>query len=241
MATVTSSNASADGASTGGNATDDRAWFIAQRWQEYDGELRANVLRIAAIGVFYLLHCWNYYSSQGRLPNWGVLELGKGAGVDQRFHVLATLLALAWALMAAAVHLCLRNQVFPRWLSAASTTVDVMMLTCILCIAAGPQSPLVVGYFLIIVLAALRFSLPLVRVATVEAAVGYLCVLGVAKWPARFGRDPALDIRVPRYHELVVLAALVLCGVFAGQVVRLARRVADDYARRKATTEAGGR
>jgi hypothetical protein len=236
MATVTTSNPSTEGASA-----DDRAWFIAQRWQEYDGEMRANVLRIAAIGVFYLLHCWNYYSSQGRLPNWGLLEFGKGVAIDQRFHVLATLLALAWALMAAAVHLCLRHQVFPRWLSAASTTVDVLVLTCILCIAAGPRSPLVVGYFLIIVLAALRFSLPLVRLATVEAAAGYLCVLGVAKWPARFGRDPALDIRVPRYHELVVLAALILCGVFVGQIVRLARRMADDYARRKAPAEARGR
>jgi hypothetical protein len=210
----------------------DRAWFIAQRWQEYDGELRANMLRIVSIGAFYVLHCWNYLSSQGKLPNWGVLQLGEAGSVDRRFHLLATLLALAWAMAAAAVHLCLRNRVFPRWLPAASTAVDLVMLTSVLCISIGPRSPVVVGYFLIIALAGLRFNLPLIWLATAGSAFGYLCVLGMAKWPARFGRSADLDVRVPRYHELVVLAALVLCGVFVGQIVRRARRVAEEFAER---------
>jgi hypothetical protein len=75
--------------------------------------------------------------------------------------------------------------------------------------------------------------------ATIGAALGYLCVLGMAKWPGRFGRDAELDVRVPRYHELVVLVAIVLCGVFIGQVVRLARRVAEDYADRSSRTARG--
>ena len=37
------------------------------------------------------------------------------------------------------------------------------------------------------------------------------------------------DLCVPRYHELVILAAIMVCGVFIGQAVRLARRVAEDY------------
>jgi hypothetical protein len=220
-------------------STNDRAWFIAQRWQEYDGEARANLLRIVAIGSFYVLHSWNYYSSAGKLPNWGVLQMGEAGGVDRRFHLLATLLAMAWAMAAAAVHLCLRNKVFPRWLPAAATAVDLVMLTSVLCISNGPQSPLVVGYFLIIALAALRFNLPLVRWTTAGAALGYLCVLGMAKWPDRFGRPADLDVRVPRYHQLVVLVAIVLCGVFVGQVVRLARRVAEDYADRSSRTARG--
>jgi len=207
----------------------DRAWYIAQRWQQYEGEARANLLRIAAIGAFYLLHLWNYFGSQGKLPNWGFLELSKAGAVDRQFHLLATLLALSWALAAAAVHLCLRNQVFPRWISAASTAFDLLMLTSVLCISTGPKSPLVVGYFLIIALAAVRFSLPLVRLATVGAGIGYLCVLGMAKWPERFGRDVALDFRVPRYEQLVTLVALILCGVFVGQVVRCARHIAEEF------------
>lgn len=218
-------------------SADDRAWYIAQRWQQYDGEVRANLLRIAAIGVFYLLHLWNYLGSQGRLPDWGFLQLAKAGVIDRRFHLLATLLALSWAMAAAAVHLCLRNRVFPRWISAASTTFDLVMLTCVLSISSGPRSPLVVGYFLIIVLAALRFSLPLVRLATVGAAVGYVCVLGVAKWPERFGRDATAELSVPRYEQLVMLAAFILCGVFVGQVVRQARSVAEEYAAR---SRAGG-
>jgi len=214
----------------------DRAWFIAQRWQQYEGEGRANLLRITAIGAFYLLHLWNYFGSQGKLPNWGFLELSKAGAVDRRFHLLATLLALSWALAAAAVHLCLRHQVFPRWISAVSTAFDLLMLTCVLCISTGPQSPLVVGYFLIIALAALRFSLPLVRLATVGAGVGYLGVLGMAKWPERFGRDAALDLRVPRYEQLVTLMAIVLCGIFVGQVVRRARRIAEEFAERSQLT-----
>lgn len=211
----------------------DRAWFIAQRWQEFEGEARANLLRIAAIGTFYLLHWWNYLSSQGKLPRWGVLELAEAGTVDRKFHLMATLVALAWTLAAAGVHLCLRNRVFPRWLPAASTTVDLVMLTSVLCISTGPRSPLVVGYFLVIALAALRFNVDLVRLATIGAAAGYLCVLGMAKWPARFGRDAELDVRVPRYQELVVLAAIVLCGVFVGQVVRRARPLAEEYAERR--------
>jgi hypothetical protein len=218
-------------------SADDRAWYIAQRWQQYDGEVRANLLRISAIGVFYLLHLWNYLGSQGRLPNWGFLQLDKVGVIDRRFHLLATLLALSWATAAVAVHLCLRNHVFPRWISAATTAFDLLMLTCVLSISSGPRSPLVVGYFLITVLAALRFSLPLVRLATVGAAVGYVCVLGIAKWPERFGRDANVDLTVPRYEQLAMLAAITLCGVFVGQVVRQARHVAGEYAAR---SRAGG-
>jgi hypothetical protein len=214
------------------NSSDDRAWRIVQRWRQYEGEARANLLRLTAIGVVYLLHLWNYLGSQGKLPRGGFLELSDVGTVDRQFHILATLLALAWAMGAATVHLCLHNRVFPRWLSMASTAVDLVMLTSILAISNGPKSSLVLGYFLIIVLAGLRFSLPLVRFATIGAATGFICLLGVAKWPEWFGRDAALDLRTPRYEQLATLAALILCGVFVGQVVRQARQIAEDLAER---------
>ncbi len=60
----------------------DQFWFITQRWQQYSGESRANLLRILAVGIFYLIHLWNYFSSQGKLPNWGpfseFLQLAEG-------------------------------------------------------------------------------------------------------------------------------------------------------------------
>lgn len=207
-------------------------WHITQRWQQYEGEARANLLRIIAIGTFYVIHLWNYFSSLGRLPDWGFLQLAEAGEIDRRFHVMVTLLALAWIAMAAAIHLSLRARVFPGWLPAASTVADVLFLTGVLCISSGPRSPLVVGYFLVIALSALRFSLPLVRIATVSALFGYVGVLGSAKWPTAFGLASEVDFTVPRFHQLVVLAGLALTGIVVGQVIRRVRRLAEDYAQR---------
>ena len=38
-----------------------RQWFIVGRWQEYDGESRANLLRIAAVGAFYVLELLRFH------------------------------------------------------------------------------------------------------------------------------------------------------------------------------------
>ena len=57
-----------------------------------------------------------------------------------------------------------------------ATAWDLLMLTMVLLIADGARSPLTVGYFLVIGLAALRFSLPLIRFATVVAISGYFYV-----------------------------------------------------------------
>lgn len=216
---------------------DDRSWYITQRWQQFEGEARANLLRIAAIGTFYLIHLWNYFSSQGKLPDWSFLRLAEAGEIDKRFHVMVSLLALAWIALAAAVHIALRARVFPSWLPGVSTVVDVLFLSGMLCISSGPRSPLVVGYFLIIALAALRFSLPLVRLATAATVVSYVGVLGCAKWPATFGLATEVDRTVPRFHQLVVIAGLALTGIVVGQVIRRVRRLAEDYAQR--LTQAG--
>ena len=67
----------------------DQSWHIIQRWQQYEGEARANLLRIGAIGTFYLIHPWNYLSSQGKLPHWGffllmTIAVGTGAYLSRR-------------------------------------------------------------------------------------------------------------------------------------------------------------
>lgn len=197
----------------------DREWFIVGRWQEYDGEQRANLLRIVGIGVFYAVELINYHGL-----HLGVLEMP--AVVDRPFHLAVTFLAVAWTMVALGVFLCLRNQFFPAALKYVSTSCDLVLLTSILCVADGPRSPLVVGYFLVLVVAALRFNLELIWFATAAAAACYLYLLGYARWFAD------RDIRVPRYHQLIFLLAVVMTGVFLGQVVRRVRRLAEDYARR---------
>jgi hypothetical protein len=102
----------------------------------------------------------------------------------------------------------------------------------VLAISTGPRSPLVVGYFLVIAMSALRFHLPLVRIAAAATILGYVCLLGIAKWPDWFGRAAETDLMVPRYEEMVVIAGLALTGIIVGQVVRRVRGLAEDFAMR---------
>jgi hypothetical protein len=213
----------------------DRSWFIAQRWQAYEAESRANLLRIIAIGVFYLVHLWSYFGSQGWLPNYGFLQIAESGEISKRFHLLVTLVAVAWAMLALGILLALQNRIFPRWLPYFSTGCDIVLLTSIICLGGMARSPLVVGYFLVLIVAALRLSLPIVWFATAACAMAYMCVLGCAKWPEHLGLAESLgqtanDLRVPRYHELIVLVAVVMAGVMLGQIVRRVRHLAETYA-----------
>lgn len=213
-----------------------RTWYIVQRWQEYAGEARANLLRIVAVGSFYAIHLLNYYQ-----VNLGLLQLGETGGGDRQFHLSITALAVAWTMLALAVHLCLRQQFFPAWLKFVSTGGDLLLLTSVLYVAGGPRSPLVAGYFLVIALATLRFNLPLVRFATLAAMAGYLCLLGCDRWPEIFRPGGGAFERLPRYHQLMVLLAIGLTGVVLGQVVRRAPVLAEEFAARAGEREADAR
>lgn len=205
--------------STSSPGNGDRQWFIVGRWQQYEGEARANLLRTVGIAVFYLVELVNYYGL--RL---GALEMPQA--VDQAFHAKATALAAAWIVVALGIHLCLWERVFPAILKYLSTGLDLLFLTSMLVVADGPRSPLIVGYLLILVLSTLRFSLPLVRFATIGSVVGYLVVLGYARWFTE------RDLRVPRYSQIIFLVALALAGIVLGQVIRRVQAVAQQYAAR---------
>jgi hypothetical protein len=195
-------------------ASDDRQWFIVGRWQEYEGEGRANLLRIAGIGVFYCVELANYWA--------GV--------VDRPFHQAMTALALAWAMMGLGVLVCLTQHVFPTSLKFLSTAADLVLFTAVLLLADGPKSPLIVAYFLLIVLAALRFSLRLIWFASAASILSYMFVLGYARWFTE------RDIRVARYQQAIVLLALALTGIVLGQVIRRVRAIALEYAARVAAS-----
>src|SRR5438067_2368867 len=111
--------------------TPERQWFIVSRWQELAGEGRANHLRVVAIACFYDVELLNYYA----------LAEGPRPGV----HLAITALAVAWTMLAAGVHVCLRLRVFPGWLKFLSTGGDILFLTSILILVSGPASPLVVA------------------------------------------------------------------------------------------------
>lgn len=211
----------ATGAAAQSEMTPERSWHIVGRWQEFEGEARANLLRIVGVFAIYAIELINYHGLE-----LGFLQLPKQADVTQPFHRAVTALTVAWIMVALAVHLCLVRQVFPAALKFVSATADLVLLTAILTIADGPRSPLVAGYFLLIVLSGLRFSLPLVRWTTVGALAGYLFLSGYARWFTE------RDLRVPRYHQLMLLLAIGLTGIVLGQILRRVRSLAENYAAR---------
>ena len=202
----------------------ERAWFIAGRWEEYEGEGRANLLRLVGITAFYAVELVNYYGL-----NLGFIQMEPV--VDRPFHLAVTMLSVAWAMLCLSVLVCRTQGIFPFWLKFISTGADLVLLTTILTLADGPRSPLVVAYFLVISAAALRFSLRLIWFASAGAVAGYLFLLGFARWGSIPGW-PKPDMTVPRYYQVIMVLALVLTGVVLGQVIRRVRRFADTYARR---------
>jgi hypothetical protein len=195
----------------------DRQWFIVSRWQQYDGEQRANLLRIGGIATFYLIHLINYRQWFG-LPG---IE-----GATPQFDEMVTALAVAWVLTALAVQLALARHVFPGALKFVTTSADIWLLTLVIGVCDGPRSPLVVGYFLILAVASLRFSLRLVWCATIECLAGYGALVIYAEHFA------TRDKSVPRYSQMIFLAALLIAGVTMGAVVRRVRRLAFEFAQR---------
>jgi hypothetical protein len=200
-----------------------RQWFIVGRWQEYEGEFRANLLRTIAIGAFYIVELLRFH----------VFE--KAAAEQLPFHRQATMIAVAWALVALAVLLCLRLRIFPAALQYASTGCDILLLTALAALAGGPFSALVLVYFLIVALAALRFRLGLVWFATLASMAGYGALVGLedAKTSRWFDSYHA----VPPATQLVTLLSLAMTGVTLGQLVRRVRAMAEDYARRLTLAE----
>ena len=195
----------------------DRQWFIVARWQQYEGESRANLLRIVAVGAFYLIQLIQYYWLEPR------------TAATERFHTAATLLAVAWILLSVAVMLCLRRRIFPAALKYVSTLCDLVLLTALVSTFTEDKakSPLVLAYFLIIAVAGLRFSLPLVWFTTLGAMLGYVYLVGQTD-DAWFDGSHA----VPVVQQLVTLLSLGLAGVLLGQILRRVRSLADDYAKR---------
>ena len=74
-------------------ATADRQWFVIERWQEYAGEARANLLRIAGIAAFYVVELINFHGL-----HIGSIDLP--VSVDVQFHQKVTALAVAWTMVA---------------------------------------------------------------------------------------------------------------------------------------------
>jgi hypothetical protein len=201
----------------------ERQWYIVGRWQEYEGESRANLLRMVAIGALYTVQLVHFYGFSTK------------SATEVLFHQRATAIAVAWTMVALAIMLCLRRGVFPVVLKYTSTACDLALLTSLAALAAGPHSPLVLAYFVVVALAGLRFSLGLIWFSTIGAMLCYWLLVGIAD-----GRDSKwFDSQhaVPPVEQLVTLVSLGLTGIVVGQVVRRVKGLATEYAERLAAAQ----
>ena len=201
---------------------DDRSWYIVGRWQEFEGESRANLLRVVSLVVFYAVEWYQFATT------------GANDIAAQAFHRQCTLIVAAWSIVAIAVLLCLWRRIFPAIVKYLSTAGDLLLLTLLARAGLGPQSPLVQVYFLVLGLAALRFSVGLIWFATLGSMIGYLALVGM--------RDDAWFDAVhatPVVEQLVTLAALGLTGIVLGQVVRQVKSMALEYAERSRSKGGG--
>jgi len=199
-----------------------RQWFIVGRCQEFEGEGRANLLRIIAILGFYCVQLVRY------------LGMENPGDADRTFHSAATWISVAWVVLGLAILYCLKQRVFPASLKYLSTGGDLVLLTALAALGAKAGSPLVFVFFLIIALAALRFSLLLVWCATIGAVLGYLALVGMTDevW---FDDKHTVGLHV----QLITLLSLVLTGIVVGQIIRRTRVMATDYAQRMAAANEG--
>jgi hypothetical protein len=191
-------------------------------------DYRANVVRMIAVGVFYSLHTVHYLANQSNQNSnaWSsvfeFLQLSSDVPISARVHLAISFLVVAWMGLAAIVHRSLFEAHPPRWLPSLSVCLDVGLLTAALVLSTGVRSPMYCGFVLIIMLVALRLNLTMVRWTTVLSLVGLLIVLGASKWPRGLLLDHPLPT-IPRHHQLMIGASIILAGLIAGQWVRQTR------------------
>lgn len=202
------------------------AWYVICRWRQYVAEQRVNVLRICTIALFYLVHLLRYQAGAG--TSWlGFLQEGGAGGISFQRHLAITVVVAGWVLWSLTVHVLLLDRVFPQRLPLVSICLDCAFLTAVLVCSSGAASPLVCGYFLIVMMAGLRLNLAWVRAAAGCSLAGYLILLGCSRWPMGMLLADPLPV-IPRYHQIVVGLAIVFSGVIVGQIVRHVRQLAES-------------
>jgi hypothetical protein len=195
-------------------------WADACRIEAWAGEVRVNLIRLVAIIAFYGYHLINVYLVPGNEALRGV------------YHATITALILAWSGTVMILHFCLSRRWVPPALKYASTLWDIVLITGLVAFTRDrPTSPFTALYFLVIASSALRVSLKLVYVATLGSIAAYLFLLGFyAFWVVGYDIYYANEsTRIPRAHEVIFVLALGTAGLFAGQVVRQARRLVEGY------------
>lgn len=191
----------------------DMQWEDARRIEAWAGEVRVNLIRLVAILGFYGHHLVNVYL------------LRDDPSVAGAFHAAVTALVLAWSAMVLALYFCLSRRWVPPWLMYATVAWDMVLVTALLMLTKDAHTSLAALFFLVIVTAPLRLSLPLVYFATLGSMAAYLFFLGYLK----YGLGLLDEQRLSRPNQVIFELALGATGLLAGQMVRQARRLVHGY------------
>ena len=186
-------------------------WVGAQRVEGWVGEARVNLIRLVALVGLYGHQLSTVYLFQD------------DATVTGDYHRDITVLVLMWFALGLGVYFMTSRRIMPPALKFGSLAGDLVLLTLMMLLSDGPKSPLVVVYMLVVGSTALRLSLPLVWVGTLGGVASYLFVLGEAFWFRP-------EHNVPRAEPVVLVIALAVMGLLAGQTVRQARRISRGHA-----------
>lgn len=191
----------------------EQRWTDMQRLEGWVGESRVNLIRLAAILLFYSHHLIN------------VIFFPATLDLPANYHALVTLLVFSWALVVVLLHLCLSRRWNPPFLKYVVTLWDIVFITLILLLGQDTRSMLPVLFFLVIVAAALRLSLRLVYVASLASIAAFLFYLGHFRYWQQLPEEQMLE----RPQQIIVILTLAATGFLAGQVVRQAQRLVQGY------------
>ena len=177
--------------------------------EEKAGEQKVNIIRLAAIAVFFLDELLNYY--------W----LG---AVEHRIHLSTRWTLVVWELFAFAAwyRVNLRGN-YARWMKYASTGVDVLFLTFIVIALEGNSGPLISLFYLLIAESALRYSRGAIFAVTGLSAAGYATV-----WLYSFG-NPRIP-SVSTYAAGIHILAMIVMGVIVAYIVKKMRDLVFKFA-----------
>jgi hypothetical protein len=197
-------------------------WDDARRLEAWAGETRVNLIRAAALIGFYAYHLLN------------VFVLTDDPALRYAYNLKVTSVVLAWSLAVGALHVCLSRRWVPPALKYVATFWDLAMISVLLLAdkTAGPHSPLIFLYFLVIAAAPLRLSLRLIYAATLGAMAAATLMMGCYVFALIGSTDyyaAGSPWKVPRPSEIVFLLSLGAAGLLAGQVVRQAQRLVQGY------------
>ncbi len=190
-----------------------KAWHIARRWFEFEGEIRSALLRVwLVVALFSVQLIHHFFFSDHSLAS-------------LQFHRQASIVVAVWLLVSLIVMVSFLRKFFPGYLKFITCGADLILLTVCASLGSGPTSPLVGVFFLLIITAALRCSLELIWFVTLGSLLGYVALVG-ANDPTWFDANHT----TPPVNQLITLTSLAAAGIAAGQLVRMIRQSALEYA-----------